>query len=165
VGIDALLATDTDGSDGWAFTAATTSWPAGQYSLFAQAVDVVQDTSNPVAALVEVIDDPLLIDDIAGGGAGYSETGTWTTGALSGAFEQDYRQHAAGAGGVASWTFNGLVFPGGHYEVLATWVADAGKWPTFIALLLACDMSSVLVAQTPSVRTWRALRVEPGQQT
>ncbi|MBI5757591.1 MAG: autotransporter-associated beta strand repeat-containing protein, partial [Planctomycetales bacterium] len=64
---------------------------------------------------VQVIDD---------GDAGYSQVGTWSSGATG--HLGDSRQHTPGAGTeTATWTFTGLA--AGFYQVSATWLEDAGN--------------------------------------
>jgi len=66
-GVDVLISTDTDGSDGWSWTGSTAGWPTGNpHTFFAQARDNYTAYSTPVAATAAVLNAPPTTDSLSG---------------------------------------------------------------------------------------------------
>ena len=91
-------------------------------------VQISNDADGYVIAdgmyLVQAAEAEWVVDD---GDSGYLETGTdWWSGSLTGAYQYDYRWHAAGSGAnTATWTLEGL--QSGSYEVYVTWRAHSNR--------------------------------------
>ena len=102
----------------WTLDVDASGLATGQYTFLAQGTTASSQTAF-ASVDVTITDDAILLDD---GDLGYSDTGGWNDGQLTGSYGNDYRQIYSGtAGMLATWEFGGLA--AGTYEVYATHVA------------------------------------------
>jgi len=106
-----------------------------------QFIDV--DGSDGVLGFSTAANGPAVIID--NGGAGYAETGTWTT--KTGGFNGTFRQTTV-TGSTATFTFTGLT-PGAFYQVAGTWPGGAGT-TNFIIHSSNVDRTIQLSQSAPS---------------
>ncbi|MCG8583703.1 MAG: Ig-like domain-containing protein, partial [Pirellulales bacterium] len=158
---DQLLATDTDGADGWQATVVA-NFGEGDHTYFAVATDAAGATSDAAAAagsvdIVGILDNTM---------PGYAETGTgWTDGSDANSFDGTHRSHAAGTGAnTATWEFTGLM--NAPHEVQITWAADAANATnaTFniytggvLVDTVTVDQTAAPVGETVDGATWLTL--------
>jgi hypothetical protein len=118
--IDQLLATDNDGSDGWAVNVSTAGFGHSNQTIFAQATDNEDLTGNVAAMPMKFSAPGLLVMDSSM--QGYVETGEgWTAGASSSDYFDTHREHTPGGNATATWTFENLA--AGYYKVYITYTA------------------------------------------
>ena len=123
VGTDALLGTDTDGTDGWAHAFDSAGLTADTYTLFALATTTTGATSE-ISIDVELTDDHVILDD---GDPGFTQYGTgWTAGTFnaSSALDDDYQAAYFPQGtNIAVW--NATDLPAGTFDVYVSYVDAA----------------------------------------
>jgi hypothetical protein len=119
--IDELLATDSDGSDGWAVNVSTAGFGHGNQTIFAQATDNEGLTGNVAAMPMKFSAPGLLVMDSSM--PGYVETGEgWNGGSSPSDYFNTHREHAPGGDATATWTFDNLA--SGYYKVYITYTAS-----------------------------------------
>ena len=121
-GTDALLGTDSDGSNGWGVAVSTAGFDTGSQRYFAVATDDQGVVSAP-ATVIGTVGNASVLDN---SDPGYVETGSeWSDGSSAG-LGGNSRQHGAGTGqNSAAWNFGGLA--PGLYEVQVAWSAAADR--------------------------------------
>jgi hypothetical protein len=113
---DQLLATDTDGSDGWAANVSTSGFGSGNQRYFAQATDDQGLKSAPVAMTIST--GTIAVMDNSQ--PGYAELGAgWSTDSSPGDYLGSHCEHSGGSAGEASWTIQNV--RGGYYKIFVTY--------------------------------------------
>jgi hypothetical protein len=114
--VDQLLATDSDGSDGWEVNVSTAGFGTGTQRFFSQATDN-EGLNGNVAAMTVSAGTLAVMDNSQ---PGYVETGEgWSTVNSSGDYLGSHREHSGGSVGEAVWTIQTV--PGGYYKIFTTY--------------------------------------------
>lgn len=116
---DTLLATDTNGTDGWQAANISASGLSGVQTLFAVAIDDLGQVGPAARTIATVAISDQAIDN---GQAGFATAGSgWTASTSSACFNANFLYAAAAQGGgkTATWTFG--VQPGALYQVTSSW--------------------------------------------